>query len=178
MLELQVVERLASEFGRGIVKVKVDILQAMALRAIGRDSEAADRTRSALASGYRLGLKRSILDEGKLVQHLLKGLDLDDTPLLDEYRDSLLQHDDQPLETSASEKPATDGQAALLSKREVGILTLISQSMSNKHIALTLNISLQTVKWYVKSIFQKLSVSRRYDAVVAARELGILPKQP
>ncbi|MCY1306528.1 Bacterial regulatory protein, luxR family [compost metagenome] len=60
----------------------------------------------------------------------------------------------------------------------MGILTLISQSMSNKHIALTLNISLQTVKWYVKSIFQKLSVSRRYDAVVAARELGILPKQP
>ncbi|UVE16013.1 LuxR C-terminal-related transcriptional regulator [Pseudomonas sp. LS44] len=176
LLELQVVARLASEFDRGIVKVRVDILQALALQALGRDSEAAERSHSALASGYRLGLKRSLLDEGEAFQQLLKDLDLDDLPLLDEYRDSLLQQDEQPPETSASEKLPKDSQG-LLTKRELEILTLMSQSMSNKHIALTLSISLQTVKWYVKSIFHKLGVSRRYDAVVAGRNRDILPKQ-
>jgi len=176
MLELQVVARLASELGRSIVKVKVDILQAIALQATGRDSEAADRTRCALASGYRQGLKRSIFDEGARVQPLLKNLDLADTPLLEQYRDMLLQHLDRPQQSCGGEKPTSDADTTLLTKRELEVLTLMSQSMSNKHIALALSISLQTVKWYAKSIFQKLSVSRRYDAVICARDRGILPK--
>lgn len=59
-----------------------------------------------------------------------------------------------------------------LTKREQEILALLEQSMSNKHIALALNISLQTVKWNLKNIFIKLGVSSRYEAIVVARKLG------
>jgi orotate phosphoribosyltransferase-like protein len=43
---------------------------------------------------------------------------------------------------------------------------MISQGFSNKRIARTLEISPETVKWYVKRIFLKLAVSTRTEAVL------------
>jgi LuxR family maltose regulon positive regulatory protein len=40
----------------------------------------------------------------------------------------------------------------MFTPRELVILELISQAMANKRVALTLNISLQTVKWNLKNI--------------------------
>jgi LuxR family maltose regulon positive regulatory protein len=59
-----------------------------------------------------------------------------------------------------------------LTRREQEVLALLEQSMSNKRIALTLNISVQTVKWNLKKIFVKLQVTSRYEAIVAARKLA------
>jgi LuxR family maltose regulon positive regulatory protein len=61
-----------------------------------------------------------------------------------------------------------------LTPRELEILSLISQAMSNKRIALTLNITLETVKWNVKNILAKLGVSSRYDAMTWARKKGLI----
>jgi LuxR family maltose regulon positive regulatory protein len=46
--------------------------------------------------------------------------------------------------------------------------------MSNKRIALTLNITLETVKWNVKNILSKIGVSSRYDAMAWARKHGLI----
>nr|NYU04105.1 response regulator transcription factor [Pseudomonas sp. SbOxS1] len=46
--------------------------------------------------------------------------------------------------------------------------------MANKRIALTLNISLETVKWNLKNIYSKLGVSSRYDEVSWARKNGLI----
>ncbi|MNE91813.1 Transcriptional regulatory protein LiaR [compost metagenome] len=62
--------------------------------------------------------------------------------------------------------------SVLLTKREQEILTLVEQSMSNKRIALALNISVQTVKWNLKNIFIKLNVSSRYEAIIATRKIN------
>jgi LuxR family maltose regulon positive regulatory protein len=43
--------------------------------------------------------------------------------------------------------------------------------MSYKRIALTLSLSLQTVKWNLKNIYYKLGVSSSYDAIVDIRKL-------
>ncbi|QQX85572.1 hypothetical protein JJQ59_06500 [Cupriavidus necator] len=43
------------------------------------------------------------------------------------------------------------------------------QAMSNKRIALVLNLSVDTVKWNLRQIYAKLNVSRRYDAFLVAR---------
>ncbi|MNZ97398.1 Transcriptional regulatory protein ComA [compost metagenome] len=56
-----------------------------------------------------------------------------------------------------------------MTRREQEILELLEQSMSNKRIALALNLSLQTVKWNLKNIFSKLGVSSRYDAILVVR---------
>jgi len=46
--------------------------------------------------------------------------------------------------------------------------------MSNKRIALTLNISQETVKWNLKNVYAKLGVSSRYDAMSWARKHGLI----
>lgn len=46
--------------------------------------------------------------------------------------------------------------------------------MSNKRIALTVGITLETVKWNLKNVFIKLGVSSRYDAMVWAKRKGLI----
>ena len=64
-----------------------------------------------------------------------------------------------------------------LSQREVEVLRLIAQGLSNREISERLFLALDTVKGHNRSIFGKLLVQRRSDAVVKARFLGILPPQ-
>ncbi len=60
-----------------------------------------------------------------------------------------------------------------LTARECDIVALISQGLSNKHIARALKISPETVKSHVKRIFLKLAVSTRSAAVFQAGSLGL-----
>ncbi|WP_370650611.1 response regulator transcription factor [Caballeronia sp. SL2Y3] len=68
----------------------------------------------------------------------------------------------------------TSKTAAVLTQREVEILGLVAQAMSNKRIALTLNVTLETVKWNLRNIFAKLGVSGRYDAMVWVRKQELI----
>ncbi len=61
-----------------------------------------------------------------------------------------------------------------LSSREMEILRLVSQSMSNKQIANTLVITEGTVKNHLSSILAKLSAKDRMQAVTIARRYGLL----
>jgi LuxR family transcriptional regulator, maltose regulon positive regulatory protein len=61
-----------------------------------------------------------------------------------------------------------------LTPRERDILAMISQGLSNKHIARALKISPETVKSHVKNIFLKLEVGTRAAAVSRAGALGLL----
>ncbi|WP_169450036.1 LuxR C-terminal-related transcriptional regulator [Marinobacter orientalis] len=68
-------------------------------------------------------------------------------------------------------------QAALaepISDREQGVLELIAQGLSNQDIADRLHISLHTVKTHARRINAKLEVRSRTQAIVRARELGLL----
>ena len=61
-----------------------------------------------------------------------------------------------------------------LSPRELEVLRLIAQGLSNQEIADWLFLALSTVKGHTRIIFDKLQVQRRTEAVVRARELGLL----
>lgn len=61
-----------------------------------------------------------------------------------------------------------------LSEREVEILKLIAQGTSNKIIATSLNIGESTVKTHIQSIFNKLGVNDRTEAVTEAIKKGII----
>jgi LuxR family maltose regulon positive regulatory protein len=61
----------------------------------------------------------------------------------------------------------------VLTSRERDVLAMISQGFSNKRIARTLEISPETVKTHVKSIFPKLAVNTRTQAVYRAASLGL-----
>ena len=60
-----------------------------------------------------------------------------------------------------------------LSQRELEVLCLITQGLSNHQIAERLFLALDTVKGHNRKIFGKLQVQRRTEAVARARELGL-----
>ena len=61
-----------------------------------------------------------------------------------------------------------------LSQRELEILKLIAQGLSNREIGERLFLALDTVKGHNRRIFDKLQVQSRTEAIARARELGLL----
>ena len=61
-----------------------------------------------------------------------------------------------------------------LSGRERDVLRRLDRMMSTEEIAADLCLSVNTVKTHLKSVFRKLAVNRRNDAVRRARELHLL----
>jgi two-component system nitrate/nitrite response regulator NarL len=62
-----------------------------------------------------------------------------------------------------------------LTRRELEIISLIEERLSNKEIACRLKIEVQTVKNHVHNVLEKLEVEGRNAAVRYARERGLLP---
>lgn len=61
-----------------------------------------------------------------------------------------------------------------LTKTEIKVLALLGRGQSNKEIAASLLCSVKTVKNHLNSMFQKLSVSNRTEAVVKGIDLGLI----
>lgn len=62
-----------------------------------------------------------------------------------------------------------------LSPREIDVLSQIALGCSNAEAAVRLAVKPETVKAYLRSAMSKLAVHNRYQAVLAARKLGLLP---
>jgi LuxR family maltose regulon positive regulatory protein len=74
---------------------------------------------------------------------------------------TLTGHDDQPLIDP-------------LSERELELLQLLADGLSNQEIAERLIIAVGTVKAHTVNIYRKLNVNSRLQAVARARDLGLL----
>jgi LuxR family maltose regulon positive regulatory protein len=73
---------------------------------------------------------------------------------------------------SAPDRPAHTVDA--LTARELEVLVLLAQGLTNQQISARAQISMTTVKWHVKNIFAKLGVGTRVGALVRARELKLV----
>jgi LuxR family transcriptional regulator, maltose regulon positive regulatory protein len=62
-----------------------------------------------------------------------------------------------------------------LTDRELDVLALLRERLSNKEIAQRLCLSPLTVKRYAVKVYEKLGANKRWDAVIKAEALGILP---
>ena len=62
-----------------------------------------------------------------------------------------------------------------LSKREMQVLQLIAEGLSNQEIASRLFVSLNTIKTHASRIFEKLAVKRRTQAIELAKRLQLIP---
>jgi DNA-binding NarL/FixJ family response regulator len=65
-----------------------------------------------------------------------------------------------------------------LTQREMELLRLMAEGMSNKAIAQRLSISENTVKYHIRNILQKLGVQNRTQAVAYAIGAGLLSSEP
>lgn len=61
-----------------------------------------------------------------------------------------------------------------LTMREHEVLALIAKGLSNRDIAAELVVSIGTVKWHINSLYKKLAVRSRVQAIVRARELNLI----
>ncbi len=69
----------------------------------------------------------------------------------------------------------TELQQRNISKRELEVLTLMAQGLSNQEIAEQLFVSLNTIKTHSAKLFEKLEVKRRTQAIETAKKLQLLP---
>ncbi|NMG22354.1 response regulator transcription factor [Brasilonema bromeliae] len=79
-----------------------------------------------------------------------------------------------PLKESSVREKDTAHPVQALTPREIEVLQMLGSGLSNKAIAKRLNISDHTVKFHVSSIFQKLGVSTRTEAVTVGVRLGLI----
>lgn len=54
----------------------------------------------------------------------------------------------------------------LLTEREINVITYLKEGLTNKEIANNLSISIHTVKAHLESIYEKLQVKNRVQAVI------------
>ncbi len=89
------------------------------------------------------------------------------------------QHDavvlvSSPVEREDAETEADRAPVEALTAREREVLELVSQGLPNKAIATRLGLSDHTVKFHLSSIFSKLGVSTRTEAVRRAVRAGLI----
>ncbi|MFN8380802.1 MAG: response regulator transcription factor [Anaerolineales bacterium] len=74
----------------------------------------------------------------------------------------------------AGESSGEDSLIEPLTAREKEVLQLMAQGLANKQIALSLSISEHTVKFHLSSLYAKLGISSRTEAVRRGIELGLI----
>jgi DNA-binding NarL/FixJ family response regulator len=77
---------------------------------------------------------------------------------------------------TATATPATAA-APDLSQREIDVLRLLAQGTSVKEMAPALGITLNTCRGYIKTVRQKLQAASQLEAVLKARQLGLLDEE-
>ena len=151
--------------------LKVMVLQAVALHLSGETAQAVQVLGEALALAEPGGFIRLFVDEGVPVEELLSaaaahGIRPDYLKKLSAVFDAASK-DKQPMLAGASS-------IDLLSQRELEILRLVAQGLSNQAIGKQLFLALNTIKGHNRRIFYKLQVQSRTEAIARARELGLL----
>jgi LuxR family maltose regulon positive regulatory protein len=167
----------AEEDGRIGNVIEILVLQALAHEAQCESLSAFVPLERVLTLAEPEGYVRTFVDEGPSMEQLL--LEAAARGIMPDYTGKLLaafeaegriDSDDSPRPTP----PASQPLAEPLSDRELEVLRLIAQGLSNREIGERLFLAIITVKGHNRNIFRKLQVRRRTEAVARARELGLL----
>jgi len=162
-------------------------VKAVALKCAGRLDEALETLEETLHMAEPLGFVRTFLDRGPPMAELLAALleKSPETPYLHGLLDAFAaerQSERHACESSGEDRrrfaPAPDETLPDgLSDRELDVLALLQERLTNKEIAQRLFVSPETVKTHVSKIIQKLNVKNRRQAVDAAGKLNLLPER-
>jgi RNA polymerase sigma factor (sigma-70 family) len=78
------------------------------------------------------------------------------------------------IATLLSKRRAIDRQLESLTPRERQVLRLVAEGLSSRNVAAELGISYTTVRTHIRSLGSKLGVHSKLEAIVKARELGLI----
>lgn len=158
-------------------RLKIMVLQSIARYMHGEKEGAIKILIDALILAEPGGFIRLFVDEGPLIAELLQEAVTQGT--MQDYINKLLhalkiENQNRNDQISQSSPPDYQSLVDPLSQRELEILELIAQGLSNSEIGERLFLALDTVKGHNRNIFSKLQVKRRTAAVARARELGLI----
>jgi len=142
------------------------LVAAVARQSLGDTRDASEAVERALEIAAPERYRRPFADGGSAVRRLLQrhaSLPTDYAPVVAELIDA--------LERVSAPPP---GLLEPLSERERDVLRLLPTLLPNTEIASELFVSVNTVKTHVKSIYRKLEVSSRREAVARARQLRLM----
>jgi LuxR family maltose regulon positive regulatory protein len=172
----------AEDGGRMGSVIEILILQAITYHAQGNLPAALLPLQHALALAEPEGYVRIFLDEGSSMMQLLR--EASALEIMPDYTNKLLaafeaekqNSEDKPDLPLAFPEGHRDGEPYIesLTQRELKILQLIAQGLSNRKIGERLFLALDTVKGHNRKIFDKLQVQSRTEAIARAHELGLL----
>ncbi len=145
-------------------------IQALRALALSDPDAALDALQQALNLAEPEGYVRLFLDLGEPMQALLKRVAA--RGIAPRYVSRLLAAFD-PSRQVASKTPQPLIEP--LTDRELEVLHLLAEDLSNREIGERLFISLPTVKSHTRNIYGKLGVNDREEAVTRGQALGILP---
>jgi LuxR family maltose regulon positive regulatory protein len=160
-------------------QIEILTLRALALDMQGQAGDALTALQQAVELSRPGGFIRVFADLGPRMQVML--LRLAGQGFATETIRRMLATFPAPLkeiETRAPESEIRNVRSELgepLSRRELDVLALLRERLSNKEIAHQLGLSSSTVKRYTVTLYEKLDVNRRWDAVIKAEALGIFP---
>ncbi|UCH24524.1 MAG: AAA family ATPase [Trueperaceae bacterium] len=161
---------------RGRIGSMIEILvqQALAHEAQGDIPAALEPLMHALKLAEPEGYLRLLIDEGAPMARLLS--EAAARGVMPDYTKRLLAGFKAEKEKGEATVTASPAQplSEPLSERELEVLRLIAQGLSNYEISKRLYRALSTVKGHNRNIFGKLQVQNRTEAVARARELGLL----
>ena len=178
MLEaMGLLERLlqaAEEGGRTGSVIEILVLQALAYEAQSDSPAALVPLKRALALAEPEGFIRIFVDEGRPMAQLL--CEAAARRIMPDYTAKLLAvlEAEERKSEDESHLPPAQSLTEPLSQRELEVLRLIAQGLSNREISERLFLAVITVKGHNRNIFRKLQVRRRTEATARARELGLL----
>jgi LuxR family maltose regulon positive regulatory protein len=166
--------------------IEIQALQSLIFKNLGNASHALECLEQALNLAEQEGYVRVFLDEGEPMRLLLAEYQsvlkkrIGATTKGSSLR--LLTYTDKLLAAFATPAPIApqEFETAIerLSEREMEILRLINEGLSNQEIAEILVIAVSTVKSHINHLYGKLGTQRRTQAISVARDLGLLPNDP
>lgn len=168
LAELAELRRWASQRGAGRLLVDANILAAYALRGLGRIAESRAQFDEAVGMAMFQGLIRPFIDAHRFVAACLDDT-LNNGSQIDRFRSQFLRI----IAKSLAVLRSSSSSQGMLNPAEAEILHHLSHGYSNKEIARLIGMSPDTVKYRLKSVFRKIGVSKRRDAVRVSRERGL-----
>jgi LuxR family maltose regulon positive regulatory protein len=192
---LATIERSAREGKRHRKLITVYLLQALVQRALGDELQAIARVEDALRLAAPEDYYRAFLDEGQAIARLLPRVHhvspefVDD--LIEAFRTQAsrrrpispaspvqaAERESMRAERTPSPLSTLDSEALTepLSERELQVLRLVANGLSNREVSQALFVTVGTVKKHLNNVFGKLGVKSRTQAVARARDLSLLP---
>jgi len=166
-------EQQAQEAGRSAHVIEICLLQALAWYALGKHSIALKSFERSLSLAEPEGYVRLYLEAGKAIIPLLSQAASDG--IKPQHASKLLAAFGivEKGNIAISQLPGVQPLVDPLTPRELEVLHLICDGLSNQEIAEQLTVTLNTVKKHSSNIYGKLDVTRRAQAIVRARELGL-----